>query len=327
MTLLTTLIPAYKKDFLGQAFLGLRQQRFRDFRVILSDDSPGAEITAMIRDGQFDGLLSGIDLLVVRGPQNFYLNHQALLDHWNGQTPLVHFHLDDDIIYPDFYQTHAQAHANHRVAATISRRWLSASDGRPAFSVPVPAFVSAGEQRVVTFGADELFATTVTVCDNWLGELSNMVLSAEGARHYPRPPAQGLNYFGLPDVGFLLEASRHLPLACVLDYLGVFRQHEQQTTHGRRSHSARIAFLCWIAYAFAAWQEGRITAAQAVNAIAVASQRAVQHLADDLVVLEYLALLEQHSGSLDALCAEFTAFWRRLLASQPATRPLELQAA
>jgi hypothetical protein len=171
----------------------------------------------------------------------------------------------------------------------------------------VPAFVSAGEQRVVTFGADELFATTVTVCDNWLGELSNMVLSAEGARHYPRPPAQGLNYFGLPDVGFLLEASRHLPLACVLDYLGVFRQHEQQTTHGRRSHSARIAFLCWIAYAFAAWQEGRITAAQAVNAIAVASQRAVQHLADDLVVLEYLALLEQHSG-VDALCAEFTAF-------------------
>jgi len=321
MSLLTTLIPAYKKDYLGELLLGLRHQRFKDFRIILSDDSPGAEITAMIRDGQFQALLANLDVLVVRGPQNARLNHQALLDLWGGQTPLVHFHLDDDVIYPDFYQAHVDAHAGRRVAATISRRWLSASDGRPALSVPLPAFVAADERRVVEFGADDLFATTVAVCENWLGELSNMVFSADGARHYPQPSAQGLNYYGLLDIGFLLEASRHMPLACVREHLGVFRQHPQQTTHNRRSHGARIAFLAWIAYALAGWQEGRIDAAQAVNAIALASHRSLQHMADDEVVLEYLALLERHSSDLDALCAAFTGFWHQLLASQPATRP------
>ena len=321
MSLLTTLIPAYKKDYLGELFLGLRHQRFKDFRIILSDDSPGAEITAMIRDGQFQALLANLDVLVVRGPQNARLNHQALLDLWGGQTPLVHFHLDDDVIYPDFYQAHVDVHAGRRVAATISRRWLSASDGRPALSVPLPAFVVADERRVVEFGADDLFATTVAVCENWLGELSNMVFSADGARHYPQPSAQGLNYYGLLDIGFLLEASRHMPLACVREHLGVFRQHPQQTTHNRRSHGARIAFLAWIAYALAGWREGRIDAAQAVNAIALASHRALQHMADDEVVLEYLTLLERHSNDLGALCAAFTGFWHRLLASQPATRP------
>ena len=321
MSLLTTLIPAYKKDYLAELFLGLRHQRFKDFRVILSDDSPGAEITAMIRDGQFQTLLAGLDVLVVRGPQNARLNHQALLDLWRGQTPLVHFHLDDDVIYPDFYQAHVDAHAGRRVAATISRRWLSASDGRPALSVPLPAFMATDERRVVEFGAEELFATTVAACENWLGELSNLVFCADGARHYPQPSAHGLNYYGLLDIGFLLEASRHMPLACVREHLGVFRQHAQQTTHNRRSHGARIAFLAWIAYALAAWQEGRIDAAQAVNAIALASHRALQHLVDDEVVLEYLALLERHSNDLDALCAAFTGFWHRLLASQPATRP------
>ena len=327
MTQITTLIPAYNKAYIAEVFAGLCNQRFKDFRVILSDDSPDAEITTMIRDGRFDALTGQLDLLVVRGPRNARLNHQALLDAWAGKTPLVHFHLDDDLIFPDFYQAHVDAHARHRVAASISRRWLSGSDGRPAASVPLPDFAAADERRVVEFGADELFATTVAHCTNWLGELTHMVFSADGARHYPRPPAHGLNYYGLLDIGFLLEASRHMRLACLREHLGVFRQHPQQTTHNRHTHGARIAFLCWVAYALAAWRDGRLSNAQAVQAVAVASQRTLQQMADDPVVLDYLAVLEQNNGSLDALCDAFTEFWQRLLASQPATRPVQPQAA
>jgi hypothetical protein len=321
MTQITTLIPAYNKAWLGELFAGLCNQRFQDFRVILSDDSPDGEITTMIRDGRFDALLGRLDLVVLRGPRNARLNHQALLDAWGGKTPLVHFHLDDDLIFPDFYQAHVDAHARHRVAATISRRWLSGSDGRPAASVPLPEFAAADERRVVEFGAEELFATTVARCDNWLGELTHMVFSADGARHYPQPSAHGLNYYGLLDIGFLLEASRHMRLACLREHLGVFRQHAQQTTHNRHTHGARIAFLCWVAYALAAWREGRLPAAQVVQAVTVASQRTLQQMGDDPVVLEYLTLVEQHNSSLDALCTAFTDFWLRLLASQPATRP------
>ena len=49
MATITTLIPAYKKEFLGEVFLGLRRQSFKDFRIVLSDDSPGDEISSLIR--------------------------------------------------------------------------------------------------------------------------------------------------------------------------------------------------------------------------------------------------------------------------------------
>ena len=67
MTLIATLIPAYKADYLCDLFAGLRSQTFKDFRVILSDDSPGARITEMIRGGRFDALIKNLNLLVVRG--------------------------------------------------------------------------------------------------------------------------------------------------------------------------------------------------------------------------------------------------------------------
>ena len=321
MKLITTLIPAFRKDYLGELFLGLHHQTFKDFRVILSDDSPAAEITTMIREGRFGALLDGLDMVVVRGPQNARLNHQALLDLWAGRTPLLHFHLDDDLIYPEFYQSHVDAHEGRRLAASISRRWLSPPDGRPVLAVPLPDFARQDPRHVLEFGADELFSTTVAHCDNWAGELSNMVFSAEGAHHYPQPPAQGLNYYGLLDIGFALEASRHMPLALIREHLGVFRQHPQQTTHNVGTHGARIAFLAWIAYALAAWREGRIDAAQAVHAVAVASQRSLQHLADDPWVAEYLSLVEAHNRSLDDLHDAFAAFWGRLLGAHPATCP------
>jgi hypothetical protein len=46
MSQITTLIPAYKKEFLGDVILGLRRQSFQDFKVIISarhrPASPGA---------------------------------------------------------------------------------------------------------------------------------------------------------------------------------------------------------------------------------------------------------------------------------------------
>ena len=64
MSRITTLIPAYKPDYLGEMFLGLRRQSFRDFRVILSDDSPGGVITDMLRDGRFGPLAAELNLSI-----------------------------------------------------------------------------------------------------------------------------------------------------------------------------------------------------------------------------------------------------------------------
>jgi hypothetical protein len=325
MTLLTTLIPAYKPDYLGEVFIGLRRQTLRDFRVILSDDSPGGVITDMIRDGRFGPLAGELNLLVVPGPGNARRNHEQLLDRWAGQTPLVHFHLDDDVIFPDFYRAHAAAHAStatkRGLGASISQRWLSQGNSLPAWDLPLPAFINDSPLRAVPVNSAQLFSSTVPMCENWLGELSNIVFSAEGARHYPRPPADGLSYYGLLDIGALLEAGSQLPLVFLRDHLGVFRQHAQQTTHQVHHHGGRISFLVWAATALHAWAQQRITAQQAAAAIGITVKRCLATYGEtDEVVNQFYALVQREGASLAGLHQAFTAYWLQLLASHPATR-------
>jgi hypothetical protein len=322
MPTITTLIPAYKPDYLADVFLGLRRQTCRDFRVLLSDDSPDAAISRLIREGHFGTLLEGLDLRVVRGPQNARLNHQRLLDDWGGATPLAHLHLDDDVIYPDFYRAHLAAHAQGGITLSVSRRWLAAGDGRPAQEAPLPPALREGNERVVRLASADLCPAILPTNTNWLGELSNMVVSAAARHHYPRPPTRRLNYYGLLDLGFALEASRHAPIAFIHDHLGAFRQHAAQTTHNVHSHGGRIMFLAWVPYALVAWAHGHLDARQAAQAIETATRRIVEQFGDtDPTLNEYLSLLEHHQGGLDALHQRFSAYWQRLLAAQPGTDP------
>ncbi len=177
MSHITTLIPAYKKEHLGAVFLGLRRQSFKDFEVILSDDSPDDAITHLIRSGHWARLTDGLRLTVVRGPKNARRNHEQLLDLWGERSPLVHFHLDDDIIYPEFYRQHVNAHLLAPCCASVSQRWLSHDDGVPAWTLPLPDLITQCEGHLLQLDRQELFASTVAVCQNWLGELSNMVFS------------------------------------------------------------------------------------------------------------------------------------------------------
>jgi hypothetical protein len=321
MTQITTLIPAYKKEYLAELFLALRRQSFKDFKVILSDDSPGGVITDMIRAGHFGQLTSELNLLVVQGPKNARRNHEQLLDLWGGQTPLVHFNLDDDIIFPDFYRAHVAAHAAAPCSVSVSQRWLSNDDSVPAYSLPLPDLIQECEGHVVQLSTEELFASTAGLCQNWLGELSNMVMSEQGALLYPRPPADDISYYGLLDIGFVLNAGQHLPVTFIREYLGVFRQNAQQTTHATHSHGGRVGFLAWVAYALAGWRDGHLTLEQTVAAIGTATQRIVHHFSDDPIVAEYFQILDTKADSLNSLYVAFRDFWLRLLASQPGTAP------
>jgi hypothetical protein len=320
MTQITTLIPAYKKEYLGELFLALRRQSFKDFKVIVSDDSPGGVITDMLRNQHWGQLTSELNITVVRGPQNARRNHEQLLDLWGGQTPLVHFNLDDDLIYPEFYRTHVAAHMAAPCCATVSQRWLSHDDGVPAWTLPLPDFVQESNGHVLQPTTEELFNSTVGTCQNWLGELSNMVFSAEGAALYPRPPANDLSYYGLMDIGAVLSAAQQLPVTFIREYLGVFRQNDQQTTQqATTTHGGRVGFLAWVTYALAAWRDGYISPETAIKAIGTVTQRIVHHFSEDPVMAGYFQVLDTKAGSLDELYVAYRDFWLKLLASQPGT--------
>jgi hypothetical protein len=320
MTTLTTLIPAYKKEYLAEVFLGLRRQSFRDFCVVLSDDSPGDEISGLVAGGHFGNLLDGLDLTVVRGPKNARLNTRSLLERWNGSSPLVHIHLDDDVVYPDFYRQHVDAHAAGRYSVSVSRRWYANNDTRPAYGNEPPAVVAASPLRVVPVEADVLLRTMIPTCDNWLGEFTNMVMTAASARLWPQAPVQGLNYYGWMDVGFALTVVQSAPLAFIRDHLSVFRQHAQQTTHHVQHHGGRVSSMAWAACALHAWREGRIDYAQCANAVMITVKECLRKFGeDDPVINRFFELVQAHGARLDALHDAFAPFWRALLASHPAT--------
>jgi hypothetical protein len=324
MPTITTLIPAYKKQFLGETFLGLARQTFRDFRVIVSDDSPGDEITQMIRSGHFGELTKTLDLTVVRGPKNARLNQRALLDQWAESSPYVHIQLDDDVIFPEFYRSHLNAHRAGRFSASISRRWITHVDTRPVMGINQPEIVAGSPLMHVPVNAEALFKTMVPTCNNWIGEFSNMVMSAEGARAYPRPPENDLSYYGWLDVGFLLTAVQKAPLVILRDHLGVFRQHPDQTTHQLRSHGGRVSSMAWVTAALKAWREGRITPADVVTAITWNVRQCLQNFGeDDPVMNEFFDLIQVHGGDLDRLYASYKPFWLRVLASHASTAPCE----
>jgi hypothetical protein len=322
MATLTTLIPAYKKQYLGELFTNLQQQYFKDFRVILSDDSPNGEITEMLRAGRFRSQIDELDITVVPGPKNARLNFLWLLEQWGGSTPLVHLHLDDDVILPDFYEQHVRAHASGEYSLSVSRRWYSRNDSRIVNGNAPPSFVADSPLRVTPIDAEQLFRHMVPYCDNFLGEFTNMVLSAETAKRYPRASATEMTYFGWPDVGLMLTAVQQAPLAFVNDHLSIWRQNAAQSTNNFKHHGGRVSSMAWAANALLAWKQGRITAPEAVQAITKSIRECLERFGEgDEVMNRFFELVQVHGSSLENLYAAFEAFWIPLLASHPATAP------
>jgi hypothetical protein len=320
MPLITTLIPAYKKDFLGEVFNGLANQSFKNFQVIVSDDSPRAEITHLIRDGHYGAAIQQLHVTVVRGPCNARRNHEQLIEMWDRKTPLVHFHLDDDLIYPEFYRHHVEAHATGRFSVSITPRWLGPASGKPTWTLPLPDFIEASPLHHVPVDADTLIRSTVAKGENWVGELNNLVFAADAIARYPYPPADGLSYYGLMDIGAVIEAVKIAPAVFIRNHQSLFRQHDEQSTRSVGTHSHRIAMLVWAAMALHAWQEQRLSAQEAVQGVSLTVRRCLAlYGKGDTVMDTFYGLVQQQGTSLPQLHQAFTHFWLTLLASHPST--------
>jgi hypothetical protein len=316
MSFITTLIPAYKSTHLGELFLGLKTQTLRDFRVVLSDDSPGGEISDNIRRGVYDPLIDNLDLVVVQGPRRgAFKNIRHLLMQTTARqgAALVHLHMDDDVIYPDFYRLHAMTHASAALGATVSQRWLAAADGRPIAQLPLPELIEQQAQRIVAVDAPALYGSTIPWCRNWLGEFSNVVLAPAAVQRLLRAEIGGLSYYGLADIGVLLDVAQETPIGFIHDHLGVFRSHPAQSTAARGSHGLRAGYLAWAALALGAHRIGRLDDAAARRALQRLAALTREPYAGEATFTEFFALLDRHENDLDSLHAHFAPYWQRLL--------------
>jgi hypothetical protein len=240
----------------------------------------------------------------------------------------VHFHLDDDLIYPEFYRHHVEAHASGRYSVSITPRWLGTSTGKPAWTLPLPDFIEASSLHRVPVDADSLIRSTVAKGQNWVGELNNLVFSSEGMARYPYPPSTGLSYYGLMDIGAVIEAVKIAPAVFIRDHQSLFRQHDEQSTRSVGTHSHRVAMLVWAAMALHAWQEQRLSAQEAVQGISLAVRRCLALYGEgDSVMDAFYSLVKEHGTSLPQLHQAFTRFWLGLLASNTSTTAVAEQPA
>lgn len=329
MTIMTTLIPAYTVTFLGEALRSLARQTWKDFRVIVGDDSPHQRISAELREGELAHFNSFLDITVLPGPGHSSMNHEMLIDAWAGSSSLVHFLHDDDVLLPDFYRNHVQLHSANDLHLTISARSvLAGGDAGRLPSTSLPREVEDSPLHVLELEGHALIRSILTGTRNWVGEPSNMVLSAAGALVYPRILGCRGNYFGLTDLGMVFECARIGRIGFIRDHLSLWRLHGQQTSFGSsQSHGWRAMRLCWVYYTARAWIDGILSDGDFELALKGSTRLCHSQMPEDPAWMRMKAAIgrRQELGH-DWMCRAVADAWLDFLAENIALRPAEAAA-
>jgi hypothetical protein len=306
----TTLVPAYKPKYLFELLSSLRHQTVKPAAIVFSDDSPDQAFVRLLEAEPLKSTIADLNVSAIAGPRcGGYNNFRHLLKVWNRQTELFHFLLDDDIIYPAFYERHLHAHQLGRISCSISRRWTATESGQPIRDPPVPAAINAHDKRMLALDADVLFATTVALSANWLGEFSNVVLAAEVAEAIDDPRLDSIGYAGLEDVGTFLNASLLAPVAYINDHLGYFRTSAQQNSADPMGRPMKLAHLAWLSLALAARRMGKLTRAQCAACLAALCPRIAQRYAREADMAPFCALMPELAWATPAAEAQFLDAW------------------
>ena len=275
---ITTLIPGYKTTYLFDVLHALRYQTVKPQRVIISDDSPNQAFVHILQDPSLRTALGDLKIETILGPRTGgWDNAKHLFKYWGGSTELFHLLLDDDYIYPDFYQRHIQAHEAGDFECSVSRRWTARDTGQPVEGLPLPPVVADHPHRVVSLDPAVLFFTTVGNSTNWLGEFSNAVFKAGMCEPISHASMGGISYRGLEDLGAFLTAGTVKPLCFINENLGYFRKHQNQNSALPNGRPMKMAFLAYIALALAARRIGKLSPAQVSARLAAACPMIVQY--------------------------------------------------
>lgn len=285
---ITTLIPAYKFKYCLELLISLRHQTVKPKRIIFSDDSPNQEFVAFLSTEVIQNIGADLNIEVVPGPRTgAWNNFRNLIDLYlqqpNGPTEFFHVLLDDDIIYPRFYEKHLEAHRLATLSCVVSRRWTTLESGQPIEdNLPVPEAVLTYPSNMLMLDADVLFSHTVGTSTNWLGELSNATFCSSMAKEIIDLNMAGVPYTGLEDLGAFLKSSLHAPVGYIKEFLGGFRKNPFQNSADSMGKPLKSAFLAYIALAIAAKNLGKLSNIQCEQAILRASYFILTHYSEEV---------------------------------------------
>jgi len=307
---ITTLVPAYRPNYLADVFRGLAGQTYKDFRVVISDDSHEQEISKMIRSGLFSEYTKSLAITLIKGPRDEAKNHNALLSYWSGLTPLAHVHHDDDYLFPNFYEKHVGAHLKEDLLLSISGRWFAGADGIPFTAPAIPEFLADTLHQFKVVNSNELIKNLLIKTENCIGEVTNMVISSKAWKHNPVIPDTTHPYYGLTDVSLVIQCAKVGNISFTAERCGVYRIHKYQGTMAAKSDLRWIIpRLCWVAYCLQAWKDGHLGEKDCIVALESALRFCDSELRGNATWSQLVAQLKRTSSSLNAFYDTFQENW------------------
>lgn len=312
---IATLIPAYKTRYISELFAGIQNQTHHPSIIIVSDDSPNGEFRKVLESYEIRPLLANLNIFVHEGPRNgAYANFKKILRLWGQSTELVHIMFDDDVMYPDFYQRHLNAHATAGISCSISRRWVAGDTGFPIKGQPIPENIAQHSNRLLAIDADVAFMTTIPRCSNWMGEFSNVVFRSEVIPVLFKPEFDGVSYAGLWDLGAFLAASLVAPIGYIQEYLGFFRSNDQGHSSQIFGPYMKSAVLAYAALALGGERIGKISETQKKECFSILRNAVKTHYSSENDMQPFIEVFSEMASDQNDAEDRFLDIWNDFLA-------------
>lgn len=309
--MITTLIPAYKPTYLDELLHSLATQTYKQFKVIVSDDSPDGVVNQVIQSKQLSHLIQQLNVTVIRGPmQGGYTNTFNLVRNYANNSEYFHIMLDDDVIYPTFYEAHIREHQKSNALVSVSARWNANKQGQP-FALTMDYATSQIFEQ--SFSAANIANQLVSKGTNKLGEYTHAVYKQEAASIILNPSINGISYFGIDDIGSYIHASMQHAGIWIPDPLGFFRVHAEQNTQNTQNDTIKCSHYAWIALGIASYEQSWISEAQLWALISKMKGKVQMRFSQDALGIKMLNLFNSHANYSANFKDQFIALWSAYL--------------
>ena len=304
----SVLIPAFRPTFLAEAITSVLAQDYRDFELIVSDDSGADEVLPVV-ERFADPRIRYVRTAGRTGGEENMRGLWVLAKH-----DLINFLFDDDLLTPNaLSDLVGEVRAAPNVSFVFGRRRVIDAQGQ-VLEEPPPFSVERGQ---LDRGA--LARRLVGKVINPIGEFSNILIN----RAVGLTPADFMVYGGydievVTDVGFFLNAAARAPCAGLNRIVGAFRRHANQNSSPDFNPAFAIGICEWELFVRGELSGGTLPRAEALAALARLAG-AYEHWARTLPAIAQmtpgLADLRGRveAGETDVLDQAFRERWNRFV--------------
>ena len=227
------LIPAFRPEFLDVSIATSLGQTWRDFELIISDDSAGTDVESVVSKWEDSRIR------YVRNPNRGLpgANRDHLISLATGK--YMKFLHDDDFLFPETLERLTEA-AEKSAAAVVFSSWCVIDEmGRPGQLVEA---VESGEERV--FPTEEFFERVVAQRLNLVGGPSHVLLERDALQAIPDPfDLQGVRMRFLTDVALFTNLAHHGMKFVGMGFLGsIYRVHGGQYSQQKGTAYSALLF-------------------------------------------------------------------------------------